>query len=98
MAGSSAEKVAWQAVGLVSGLVAAQVTRKVLSTVWKQVEGEEPPAGASNTGKNWTEAVVWAVASGAALAVSSLIARRVSAEAWKAATGSYPEGADIAEA
>jgi len=98
MAGSATERVAWQAVGLVSGLVAAQVTRKILATVWKQVEGEEPPTGTSSAGKNWTEAVVWAVASGAALAVSSLIARRVSAEAWKAATGSYPAGTDIAEA
>ncbi len=94
MASSNIEKVVWRAVGIVSGLVAVTVTRKVLTTVWKQVEGDDPPTNPGQPGTNWAEALTWAIASGAALAVSSLLARRGAAEAWKAATGSYPEGSD----
>ena len=94
MTSSNIEKIVWRAVGMVSGLVAVALTRKVLTTVWKQVEGDDPPANPGQPGTNWAEAITWAVASGAALAVSSLLARRGAAEAWKVATGNYPEGSD----
>jgi len=96
MASAKVEQATFRVVGMVSGLIAVTVTRKILTTVWKQVEGDEPPTNPGTKGTNWTEALTWAVASGAALAVSSVVARRGAAEAWKAATGSYPEGSDQA--
>jgi hypothetical protein len=88
---ADAERVVWRAVGLVSGLVAVAVTRKVLAVVWTRVDGDEPPTDPAAPSTNWAEALTWAVASGAAVAVSSLLARRGAARAWKAATGTYPD-------
>jgi Protein of unknown function (DUF4235) len=93
---ATVERIVWRGVGLASGLVAVAATRWALTTVWERVEGREPPTNPASPGSNWTEALTWALASGAALAVSSLIARRGAAEAWKAATGSYPAGSDEA--
>jgi hypothetical protein len=88
---ADADRLLWRVVGLVSGLAAVAVTRRVLNLVWKQVEADGPPVDPSSPTTNWAEALTWAVASGAAIAVSSLLARRGAARAWKAATGSYPE-------
>ena len=39
----------------------------------------------------WAEAIAWSIASGVALGLARLIAQRGAAEAWRKATGAYPE-------
>jgi hypothetical protein len=51
------ERTLWRAVGMVSGLVAVSVTRKVLATVWKQVEGDDPPTDPGRPGIDCAEAL-----------------------------------------
>jgi hypothetical protein len=85
----------WNLVGMVAGLIAAAVTRAVLVALWKWFERTRPPRDPSSPRRAWPEALAWAVASGASVAVSRVIARRGVAEAWKAATGEYPEGLEV---
>ena len=82
----------WKVVGLASGAAAGAVTRAALRTGWKRARGSEPPANPASPSTSWPEALIWALASGVAMAVTRLVAQRGAAEAWKASTGSYPAG------
>ena len=82
----------WKVVGLASGAAAGAATRAALRTGWKRARGSEPPANPASPSTSWPEALIWALASGVAMAVTRLVAQRGAAEAWKASTGSYPAG------
>lgn len=86
------ERLLWRGAGVVSGVVSGLATRRVLNTGWRQFKGGDPPANPASPRTTWSEALIWAVASGVAIAVARLVAQRGAAEAWKAATGHYPEG------
>jgi hypothetical protein len=87
-------KVGWKLVGVTSGLVAARTTKKVLDKTWTRTKGTEPPRNPAAPGTTWTEAVTWAIATGAALGVARLVAMRGAAQAWKRTTGSLPPGVE----
>src|SRR3954468_11524282 len=87
-------KVTWRVLGLVSGLAAAAVTRKVLETAWRKTRGGEPPRNPAPPGTTWTEAVSWAAASGLAVAVARLVSARGAAATWHKATGTLPPGVE----
>jgi hypothetical protein len=87
-------KVGWKVVGITSGLVAARTTRKVLDKTWTRTRGGEPPRNPAAPGTSWGEALSWAVATGAALAVAKLLAARGAAQAWKKTTGHLPPGVE----
>jgi hypothetical protein len=93
MAGASQAQV-WRVVGVGTGLGAGFLARKVLERAWRSVRGEDPPGNPAAPTTGWGEALVWAAASGVALAVARLVAQRGAAEAWRMATGDYPEDLD----
>ena len=82
----------WKIVGTLTGIAAGTATRKVLQAGWRRTRGGDPPTNPASPSTGWSEAIAWAVASGVAMAVTRLISQRGAAGAWKAATGSYPEG------
>lgn len=84
--------VAWKVVGVGSGLVAARLSRKVMTTTWHKTKGGEPPRNPAAPGTTWPKALSWAVASGAGVAVARLLAMRGAAKAWQKTTGSLPPG------
>jgi NADPH:quinone reductase-like Zn-dependent oxidoreductase len=73
-------------------LASGVVTRRLLQTGWRRIKGGDPPTNPASPSTTWSEALIWAASSGVAIAVARLVAARGAAEAWKAATGSYPEG------
>ena len=80
----------WKVVALASGAAAGAATRSVLHFGWRRAKGSEPPANPASPRTSWPEALIWAAASGVAMAVTRLVAQRGAAEAWKASTGRYP--------
>lgn len=88
------ESSRWQVLGGVTGIAAGFGVRKVLRGVWTSATGKEPPANPASPGTTWTEALTWAVVSGALIAVGRMVAQRGAAEAWKSRSGSYPPGLD----
>ena len=78
--------------GTLSGMAAGSATRALLRAVWRRTKGGDPPTNPAAPGTRWSEALIWAGASGVALAVTRLIAQRGAAEAWKARSGTYPPG------
>jgi hypothetical protein len=91
MAGA-VSKGAWKVVGAGSGLLAAMVTRKALVAAWQKTKKTDPPANPASPSTTWSEALVWATATGVALAVARLVAQRGAAAGWQAATGHLPPG------
>lgn len=84
-------RMAWKIVGSLSGVLAGLAARRVLLATWRFFRDSDPPANPASRRTTWAEAVAWSVASGVALGLARLIAQRGAAEAWHAATGSYPE-------
>ena len=89
---SAAGKLGWRIVGTLSGFAAARVTRAALDRGWRGTRGTAPPRNPAAPGTSWPEALVWAAASGLALALSQLIATRGAAAAWEHSTGHLPPG------
>ncbi len=85
-------RILWKVVALASGAAAGAATRTLLHAGWRRTKGSEPPANPASPSTTWPEALIWAAASGVAMAVTRLVAQRGAAEAWKASTGSYPAG------
>jgi hypothetical protein len=86
------DDLVWKAVALAAGAASAAVTRWALRSAWRGVEGGDPPVNPAARSTTWSRALVWAVASGVALAVTRLVAQRGAAAAWKARTGTNPPG------
>lgn len=85
-------KLAWKLLGGVTTVAATIVTRKILTTVWKFVTGNNPPDSPENPDTGTIEAVTWALASGVGVAVARLFATRKAAQYWQKATGDLPPG------
>jgi len=85
-------RVVWKAVGILSGVASGAAVRGLLRGAWRRATGGNPPTNPASPSTTWSEAIGWAAASGVALAVARLVAQRGAAEAWRAKTGSYPEG------
>jgi hypothetical protein len=81
----------WKIAGGLAGAAAGWLTRTTLRALWRRGKGQEPPENPASRSASWPEALVWAIGSGVALAVARLVAQRGAAEAWHAATGSYPD-------
>ena len=86
------ERAVWKVAGVVSGVVSGLAARQLLQGGWRRFMGGDPPANPASPRTTWSEALMWAVSSGVAVAVARLVAQRGAAEAFKAATGHYPEG------
>jgi hypothetical protein len=91
-------KVAWKVTATASTLVAARLTAKAVTGGWKKVKRSDPPANPAAPTTTWGEAVGWAAASGVAIALARLAARRGAAGVWKKATGHLPPGLEEAAA
>jgi len=73
-------------------VAAGSATRALLRACWRRARGGNPPTNPAAPGTQWSEALIWAAASGVAMAVTRMVAQRGAAEAWKARTGGYPPG------
>ncbi len=84
------QKTTWMVVGAGSAMLAASAVQSVLDAGWRAVTDDEPPADPMARGVSWRDALIWAAASAAAVAVAQMLARRGAAAGWKVATGGGP--------
>jgi NADPH:quinone reductase-like Zn-dependent oxidoreductase len=85
-------RILWKVVGSLSGAAAGAATRALLRAGWRRTKGGDPPTNPASPSTRWSEALIWAAASGVAMAVTRLVAQRGAAEAWRAGAGEYPPG------
>jgi len=70
--------------------------RKALETTWRKAKHDDPPKNPAAPGTEWSEALMWAAASGIAVATARLVAARGAAATWKSLTGKLPPGVEDA--
>jgi len=81
----------WAVMALLSGIGAAKVTNKVLSTGWKASTGRKPPANPADPDVRLLEAVLWSAATGAAIALARMFAQRRAASYYVKSVGRLPK-------
>ncbi len=79
MAGKQRGSAGSRVVGALVGAGAAFVARKLLTIGWKTVTGKAPPEHPEDPQVALSEALVWGVALGAAVAAARLLATRATA-------------------
>lgn len=89
--GGTKKRLLWQGISAGVAALAVVVTQRVLGIVWRKVRGEPPPDPADRK-VTWAAALTWAMAMGVGVAVARVVAARVSAEVWEAATHEAPPG------
>lgn len=92
---SVSEKLLWKIYVGVIGLVTTITAQRVVSTSWKVVTGEKPPAPTDPEVPTST-AVSWALASGLGVGVSQLLVKRSAARRWASRIGQHtPPGGKL---
>lgn len=81
---------AWSAVGAGAGMLGAATVRAALNQTWKLVMHEDPPLDPTSREVSWRDAILWTVASGVAVGLGMLIARRAAAAGWERLMGEPP--------
>jgi hypothetical protein len=91
-ADKGAGKLGYKVLAGVGAAVGGTVARKALDTGWRTATGKEPPTNPEHPDVKWAEAVTWAVASAAIVALVRLLAQRRIAATWRRASGELPPG------
>ncbi len=81
---------AFKMIGAAAALGAATVARQVTTHGWKAVMASDPPANPEDADTELWEAVAWAVASGALIAVARMLATRKWTQYYERSTGKRP--------
>ena len=84
--------IGWRLLGAVSALVAGLAARKLMVKVWQAATGGNPPANPAAPDTRWSEAIPYAVASGAAMGLARMLATRKAAGYYRRSTGHLPPG------
>lgn len=90
MLGMSKENV-WKAAVVGLAAVAGVAMRHAIKGTWKAARGSEPPENPAAPDVDWREAVAWSVASGVAVGLARLLARRSAAAWWEEREGHRPQ-------
>lgn len=86
--GLLANRATWMMAGSGAAMLAAAATRKGLRKGWRLWKKEEPPRRPWRG--DWRDALLWTAGVGLAAGLMRLVARRVTAEGWRYATGDDP--------
>ena len=61
------------------------------ASAWKMATGDDPPTIPEDPETSWSEAIAWAVLSGAVIGVARLVATRRAAHYYMRSTGELPK-------
>lgn len=87
------QKTLYKLFGILGGIFAAKAARSVMEKSWARTHhGQLPPRQPDAPGTQWSEALIWAAASGIAAGLARLLATKGVASAWRKTTGHLPPG------
>lgn len=86
------QETLWKMLAGLAAVGAAVGARNALIKGWERQRGSAPPANPADPSTDWSEAITWAVLTGALVGLARLLAARGAAEGWRKATGAYPPG------
>jgi hypothetical protein len=81
----------WKVLGTGSAVLAAGLAQRGITILWRTATGNEPPTIPEDPDTDWTEAVAWALLSGAVIGLARLAATRRAALYYRRSTGELPK-------
>lgn len=81
------QDTAYRALSTLAAIGAGVLTRNLLTRVWTDATGEDPPTNPADPAIGWREALTWAAATGVAVGIGRVVGRRLAAGAWEKASG-----------
>ena len=82
----------WKLLATGAAIIAGVTARSALRAGWRNWKHEEPTFNPASHETAWSDAVIWAVATGAAVGLARLVARRGAAAGWQRIRGTLPPG------
>jgi Protein of unknown function (DUF4235) len=80
-------KVGYKLVGIAFAVPTGIIIKKGVDAVWRRARGTEPPRNAKAPENDWADVLLWAAASGTAVALGQVIASRGAEKTYRAITG-----------
>ena len=82
-------KLIYKPIGLVLGLIAGLIGRKLFDAAWTRIDDYEPPKGITQQ-TTWSKVIAAAALQGVIFKVSRVIVDRYGAMGWTYLTGRWP--------
>lgn len=86
-------KLLWNLYAGAIGAAVAVVVNKLLTRAWRATTGSEPPT-LDDPDASAPQAVIWATASAAGIAIATIAVNRFAASSWERVLGSPAPGRD----
>lgn len=90
IAGKPAAGKAWSALSAISAVLASVAAKKFIDGSWRAATGKKPPANPADPDTETREAIVFAIFSGAVIALVKMLATRKAADYYLKSTGKQP--------
>lgn len=87
---STAAKVAYKPVGILSGMIGGAIASIVFRQLWKRIANEDEAPDALEHEYSWRQIILAAALHGAVFAVVRAVISRGGAEAFRKVTGTWP--------
>jgi hypothetical protein len=82
-------RLIYKPIGLVLGILAGMVGRRLFDYTWTKIDDEEPPKGITQE-TTWTKVVAAAALQGVIFKVTRVVVDRYGAMGWSYLTGRWP--------
>jgi len=82
-------KIAYKPIGIVVGIVAGLLSRKLFDVIWSKIDEEEPPK-ATTEEASWSKVVSAAAVQGLTFAVTKAVVDRAGARGFEHLFGVWP--------
>lgn len=86
----------WRVLGTGAAVLAATAATRLLTAGWRAATGKEPPVNPDNPDTTISEALGWALVSGALIGTARMLATRKAAQYYRKSTGHLPKGLESA--
>lgn len=87
---SDKDKIMWKIVSSAAAFLAAIAVRSIVTKSWKAINHDDPPNNPESEDTNWTEAILWTMATAMTAGLARLLAQRGAVAGWKKVTGETP--------
>jgi len=84
---SATRKVTWMVVGAGAAMLASTLVERSLEAAWRAAMHHDPPNKPDSPKTSWNQALLWTAATGLAIGLSQVAARRGAAIGWQHVTG-----------
>jgi hypothetical protein len=85
-------KLVYRVLTILLAIPISRAIKKLIAQAWMAARPEDPPRDPKKADVGWTDAIVWAVISGAGAALGKLLTSKGAAGTWRAIIGTEPPG------